>query len=210
MARRLSLYAGLIALLTSGFFGLEALLAGGAFYDVSLPLDAGVPLSPVWIWAYLLYYPLCLLPLAVPGFLSDERLYRRVLAGFLVQFGVAWLTFYFFPTRMERVPVEGFSPSALAVRGLYAVDGGHNVFPSLHVANSLYMALLARHYWPGRRAYAAFGAAGLIWASTVLIKQHYLLDVPSGLLVGGLGYALWRRLGRRADEPAPASDPLRA
>lgn len=197
-ATRCALFLSLLVLLATGFFGFDYLLAGKAFHDVSLPADAQVPLLPGWIWAYLLYYPFCLLPLAMPGFLSDRSEFRRVLAGFLVQFLIAWLLFYFYPTRIERIAVEGASASALALRGLYRVDGGYNVFPSLHVANSFYMAFLAASFWPGWRARAAFAGALLISMSTVLVKQHLVADVPSGLLLAEAGYFVWERLARKA------------
>lgn len=174
----------MMILFTTGFFGLDNLLRGRRFRDVSCAFDGKITLSPRWIWAYLLYYPVCFAPLFFPGVLTHNELFLRVAAGFFAQFLVAWALFYFFPTRMARVPVPGDSWSSRAVRGLYAVDPGYNIFPSLHVANSFYVAALSAHLMPDEWAGGFYVVALLISASTVLVKQHYLADIPSGMLLG--------------------------
>lgn len=170
--------------LTTGFFGLDRLLSGAKTRDVSLPLDGKIPLKPRWIWAYLLYYPLCASPLLFPGVLSDDHLFLTVLAGLLAQFFVAWPVFYFYPTKMEHPPVPGGSPSARAVQGLYKVDAGYNIMPSLHVANSFYVACVSIGLIPLELTCLLFLVASLISASTLFVKQHYLIDVPTGLVLG--------------------------
>lgn len=190
MTWKIAAALGMTVLFTTGFFGLDNLLCGKNYRDVSCRLDRRVPLRPRWIWAYLLYYPLCFAPMLFPGLLADDGLYFRTLAGFCVQFFAAWVVFYFYPTRMARVPVAGDSPSARAVRGLYAVDQGCNILPSLHVANSVYVACLAARFLSAPWAALFFAAALLVSASTVLIKQHYVADLPTGALLGAAAYAL--------------------
>jgi membrane-associated phospholipid phosphatase len=181
---------GMLVLFTTGFFGLDRLLCGREFHDVSCALDRRVPLRPEWIWVYLWYYPLCFAPLFFPGLLADDGVYLRAAAGFCIQFLAAWTIFYLYPTRIPREEVEGDSPSARAVRGLYAVDSGYPIFPSLHVANTVYVACLAAQFLPAPWSLPFFAAAALVSASTVLIKQHYLADIPAGLLLGWGAYAL--------------------
>jgi membrane-associated phospholipid phosphatase len=190
MSVKIAVALGMTVLFTTGFFGLDNLFCGKGAHDVSCALDRRVPFRPRWIWAYLLYYPICFAPLLFPGLLVDDGLYLRAAAGYCVQFIAAWVVFYFYPTRMARVPVSGDSPSARAVRGLFAVDSGCNIFPSLHVANSFYVAFLAAHFLPAAWSLVFFAAAVLISASTVLIKQHYLADIPAGALLGLAAYVL--------------------
>ena len=168
MIMKIAAALGMTVLFTTGFFGLDNLLCGRSFHDVSCALDRRIPLRPRWIWAYLLYYPLCFAPLLFPGLLADDGLYFRVAAGFCVQFLAAWAVFYFYPTRMARIPVGGDSPSERAVRGLYAVDPGYNIFPSLHVANVFFVACLAARFLSWGWSLIFFTAAVLVSASTVL------------------------------------------
>lgn len=188
VACKLVLSAVVTVVLTTGFFGLDRLLSRARARDVSLPIDGRIPLEPRWIWAYLLYYPLCAAPLLFPGVLADDRLFLTVLSGLLAQFFVAWPVFYFFPTKMEHPVVPGNSPSARAVRGLYKVDAGYNIMPSLHVANSIYVACVSIGLIPIEMTCLLFVVAGLISASTLFVKQHYFIDVPTGLVLGGGAY----------------------
>ena len=188
---KLAISAVVVILLTTGFFGLDSLLSGTKTRDVSTRLDDRIPFRPAWIWAYLLYYPLCAAPLLFAGVLTDDRLFLTILAGLLAQFFVAWPIFYFYPTKMERPEVRGTSPSARAVRGLFKVDAGYNIFPSLHVANSVYVACVSIGLIPLPVTFLLFAVAGLISVSTMLIKQHYFLDVPAGFMLGAASYLLF-------------------
>lgn len=180
----------ILVLLTTGFFGLDYVLAGKKFHDVSLPMDKRIPLKPAWIWIYLLYYPFCFLPLLFPGVLQDNRIFYQVISGLLFQFAMAWAIFYFLPTRIPHPDVHGDFPSARALKGLYAVDIGYNIFPSLHVANVIYVSCVATRFLPAGWSASLFLISALISASTLYIKQHYFLDVPAGLALGVLSYWL--------------------
>src|SRR6185312_379886 len=90
---------------------------------------------------------------------------------------------------------------ATLLRTLYAVDAGWNLFPSLHVGHSLLVALLYRkHARAG--TWLVWTGALLISASTVLIKQHYVVDVLAGALLAGACYFV-------AWQPLPAVRTLR-
>lgn len=85
--------------------------------------------------------------------------------------------------------VPGTDIFAQAVRGLYKADTNTNVFPSIHVFNSVTLALAywrssvfagARRRWVRIAAYALCIA---ILLSTVLLKQHSVIDVAGGVLL---------------------------
>jgi len=161
-------------------------------------LDTSVPLVPAFVGAYLLYYVWLLIPVVV----IEERadFYRAMRAFLLVQLSAS-LIFVLFPAHMVR---PSLVPAGLAgdlVRALYRVDRGWNVFPSLHVAHAV---LVAEIVWVHRRGLFPLVACGsiLIAASTVLIKQHYLIDVPAGALLA-LGCA--HMAGLRAPRPLVSS-----
>lgn len=78
------------------------------------------------------------------------------------------------------------------------MDTNTNVFPSVHVVGSIGAAWavwdcpsLRRRRWPG---VAATALAVLICLSTVLIKQHSLLDAAGGAaLAAAVGAAVYHR-----------------
>jgi len=181
-------------LLVAGFLGMESFCASlQRFYPAALPWDGLIPLEPAWVWIYLLYYPFCVSAAFFPGVFRKARVFWPILLGFLFQFAAGGLIFYFFPTRIAHPPILGAGLSAEALRELYAVDSGHCIFPSLHVANTVFVSLVATRMLSKRWGAFFFIVAGLIAASTVLVKQHFLVDIPSGALLGILAYWLITR-----------------
>jgi membrane-associated phospholipid phosphatase len=185
---KVALVAVVYVVLTSGYLEIDSLVAGTRCHDLSLAIDRMIPLSPRWIWMYLVYYPFCLLPFFFPAVFNERRLFMPIAAGFLVQFLAAWPIFYLFPTHIIHPFVAATFPSGAALRGLYRVDAGYNDFPCLHAANSIYVALVSTIFCRRWQAIVLFVLAGLIALSTLLIKQHFFLDLPAGLALGLGGF----------------------
>ncbi len=85
--------------------------------------------------------------------------------------------------------VPGTDWFAQAVRGLYRTDTPTNVFPSIHVLNAVTLDLAyqrhlrltnTRRRWVGPAAHLLDAA---IVVSTVLLKQHSVLDAVGGILL---------------------------
>jgi membrane-associated phospholipid phosphatase len=82
--------------------------------------------------------------------------------------------------------------ASTTVRLTYSLDSPYNCFPSLHVANSFISALACY------RVHLTLGLAAAVWASligasTLLTKQHYVVDVVAGVLMAALAYFLFLR-----------------
>lgn len=141
--------------------------------------DAYIPFVPEVVYVYLAYYAWLLIP--IPILRNRAEFYGAVYAFALTQ-TVAVAIYLAYPSRMERPPVPGDDLSAQLVRMIYEVDRGYNILPSLHVAHSVLVALLFASLRPRWFPPVAF-FSGLICISTVLVKQHYLLDLPAGVAV---------------------------
>lgn len=162
------------------YFG-AGIIAGNSHDTFSLycPWEQDIPLIPWMIWPYLSLFTLFLLPLVHMNPWQISALSRQSTAT-LVLAGVIFLV----------VPTQsGYPPSV--VTGLYQpifgllarIDTPHNLAPSLHVAFSALILL----------ACAARTSSGLAWiyrfwllllaASTLLVHQHHLVDVVSGLAI---------------------------
>jgi membrane-associated phospholipid phosphatase len=156
--------------------------------------DQLVPLWPHAFWSYILYYPLVLMP----AFLARDRTHLIELGtAYVVVTGVAWLCWVLFPIRMEYPTLACGGLSCEMLRGLYETDGGVNSFPSLHVGHSVLAAAIFwsyRHRVPVAVLALVMAMAAAVSASTVLLKQHYVIDVPAGILLGLGGWVLTRRL----------------
>jgi membrane-associated phospholipid phosphatase len=174
-------------------FGLTLLPSPQAF-----ALDRYIPFVPEWIWVYLLYYPFCFLPLFIREVRNDPRTFRRTLTAFALQFIVSFAFFVFLPLRMAHAGL----PSGLngqVIGSLYGFDLGFNSFPSLHLANIVFVSCLFIHlrgkYW----GLAVGCGALLIAASTLLIKQHFVSDVLLGAFLGWGSFALAFYAGNRVN-----------
>lgn len=188
-----------------GFYALDYLNLhrveqGATPWQPETSLDAHVPLSPVWIWPYLVYFPFCFVPLLFCG--RIER-FRVVVRSYLYTYVPCLALFSVVPTKMDRPAFEVTDVTTRWLQGLYDFDPGYNIFPSLHCANAVLVAWIVQH-WAPRWALPGWTLALAIAASTVLVKQHYVVDVPAGLLLGSVAYALAFRLGRKTGGGAAA------
>ncbi|WFR64657.1 phosphatase PAP2 family protein [Paenibacillus amylolyticus] len=72
---------------------------------------------------------------------------------------------------------------------IYRNDQPYNCFPSIHVLTS-YLILRGTRLF-GRAIWAMTSTFSiLIIVSTVLVKQHVIVDIAGGILVGELSYQL--------------------
>lgn len=167
-------------------------------------VDGLIPFVPASVWIYMPGY-WGLFVLATWAVKEPVR-WRAALLG-LVSLTVAALPFFLlWPVWGPRPAApEDATATAALIRWLYANDPAVNTFPSLHVANATYCALLIAANAPRLRWVAGLGAV-LIAISVLTLKQHWLVDVPAGCLLGALGFGAWRAV---VALPAPYALPER-
>ncbi len=174
---------------------------------VALPFELGLPFVPAWSWAYLSLYPLfACAPLVLVRGEQLRALARAVELAILV----AGPCFLLWPAEPAWPPprVTG-GPHAAAFALADLLNLRYNLVPSLHVA---FAATCALAYARARGAAAAlvFGSwAAAIAASTVLLHQHHLVDVATGLALAAwaerrAARALSRAGAAPTARPAPA------
>ena len=167
--------------------------------DVAWALDRITPLSPSWVYVYVLVFIASFVPAFV---VVRRRLFRRVAVAYFAVEVVALVTFVVFPVHMtlraEGLPVDSFA--TWGIRLCYWVDIPTNCFPSLHVAMSTLAALCC---WKSDRLVAAIATvvAVLIGASTMLVKQHYFADVVFGFALASASYLSFVHPARLGPEP---------
>lgn len=188
---------------------LFALVYGGTNYAASFRSgyalyfnwETSTPFVPEWIYVYL---SLFLMPLA-PLFTVDIGGLQRVARAAATATCIAGLLFLAFPTEplFQRFELE--SAHAMAFGFLYSYDQPHNLVPSLHVALSTIYTVTVVRFNTRRNGPWWLNAGMAVWfcllvLSTLLTRQHNLVDVPAGLLLGGICYQ-WHdtRIRRRND-----------
>jgi len=148
-------------------------------HDLSLPLDAAIPFVPAWVWVYQLTY---LLPFLAPFAIEDGARFDRALRAILLAAITAYPIYLCLPVAFPHPALgESLAERALALERRLDVPNGGNHLPSLHVANAFILYLAVRGQRLGRLGdRAALGLATAIAASTLLLKQHIVVDVIAG------------------------------
>jgi membrane-associated phospholipid phosphatase len=186
--------------LVPGYIFIAGAISHGVLHAPAVGLDLALPLIPVWALVYgALYLFLIVLPVFV---VREPEHIRRTFLAYLAVWITAYIVFLTYPTiapRPEKVIGSGFANWGL--RFLYEADPPYNCFPSLHVAHSFVSALTC--YAVHRRVgIFATVAASLVALSTLLTKQHYVLDVVAGVTLAYVAYAIFLRSYRRDMVPA--------
>ena len=161
-------------------------------WDVSLTLDTLLPLVPEFAFIYFLYIPGLILPALLE---MPFTLYLRYALSLVLSVVIACICFAFVPLSISHEPFICTDWRCSGLDALRNLDAGVNLLPSLHASQTL---LAATVMFVASRSYGVrtfWWAWGLflylpIIASTLLTKQHYIVDLLAGFLVGIITWKL--------------------
>ncbi len=154
------------------------------YYDISVFIDGYIPLISLMIIPYLLAIPFMLLPFLLS---KDEKSDKKIFYSFSFIILISDLIFLLLPTKMIR-PETG----DLLLNLFYGLEMPHNLFPSLHVSAVTLTQMISINL--DKRMKKIIWLSILIIISTLFVKQHYVLDIIGGLMVGFLGYLFYRKI----------------
>ena len=173
------------------YLGAPRLAAHPPFVLIPSPLDHLIPFVGASVIVYLSQF--VFLFLALRGCRTSVEFTRMVAAIFLATL-LSCAVFILWPTTIVR-PAAAMGPIFAL---LYATDVPTNCFPSLHVA----LATIAAGLWPRRSTrLLAIGWAALIALATLTTKQHYMIDVGGGFVIGTIALSMLPRSRTLPDEP---------
>jgi len=155
----------------------------GVIHYLAVPLDARLPIWPIFVWPYLVFLIVFWLVILY-AFWTDRR-FVPLAKTITLTFLVAYVVYIIYPTGVVRSTISGTDWSSQLLGWLYRHDWPEKAFPSLHNASAavvIFYALIER--LRGRIWIVAFCI--IVIMSTVILKQHYLLDLVSGLALGSL------------------------
>jgi membrane-associated phospholipid phosphatase len=160
-------------------------------YPLYLDAELDIPLIAEFFWVYISMYFLFLLP---PFFLNTIQL-KSLGKQLVLATIVSGIIFLLIPTELgfERIKPDDMFYSNLFMQ-LFAIDLPHNLVPSLHI---VFSAIISFALLAGIKNMIAKMSVwlwlGLLCLSTLLVHQHHLLDVISGLLVAALFYLYFNK-----------------
>lgn len=158
-------------------------------------LDRSLPVVPFFITFYILaylqwvvgYFFICRESRAVGYRIASAELIGKVIC---MLFFIAW------PMWLARPEVTGNDFFSWTTRLIYSADEPTNLFPSIHCLESwlcfrgaVGLKKMPKWYAPFQLVFSLF-----VFASTVLVRQHVLLDIIAGIAVAEIGLFLSKRL----------------
>ncbi|MDD7543235.1 MAG: phosphatase PAP2 family protein [Peptoniphilaceae bacterium] len=171
----------------------------GTVRSLKIAFDDQIPFIKEMILIYQLYMPL----IGLTGLLLIRHRIvsaRQFIFNLFVAQLAAYLIFYFFQTEVPRYDINRLGNDFFSdfIRLTYTVDNSFCGAPSLHVCN---MTVCSIYFWmlPYRKSvrFTAIVLMFLVAISTVLVKQHVFLDIPTGflhaLITFGLTQWIWKQ-----------------
>lgn len=157
---------------------------GDKVYSLVTEFDRATPFIPVFAVPYagwIFYILLCL----VYFFRKDPALYYKTLTSYVICASVCYCIYSFYQTTVPRPSVTGEGPLEALVRYLYKRDQPFNCFPSIHCFSSYLMmkALYTSGFKTLRNRLVIYGLSITIIISTLLVKQHVILDALSAIIL---------------------------
>ena len=154
-------------------------------YPLFFDWELSIPLVPWMIYPYLSLNALFVLAAFV---LKNSESIKGYCLSMIYSVFIAGIIFYFFPGRLGfvREVVPGYEN---LYQAMFDIDHPHNLFPSLHVTYS------SLSMWAMMEQTKQKWFHGFLWlwlvtisASVVLVHQHHLFDIVSGLVLAILMY----------------------
>lgn len=163
---------------------------------LSTSLDDALPVVPAFIFIYVLAFLQWGLGYIIIARDSRERCYR-ILTGELIAKTIAWVIFMAYPTAIRHEAPAVTGPTTWLLAFIFAADiPAINLFPSLHCLESwlCFRGAIGLKRMPRRYTWLQLIFTLLVFASTILVKQHVWPDILGGIAVAELGQLLRRLL----------------
>lgn len=122
---------------------------------------------------------------------SRELCYRFAIGNICAKI-ICLFFFLLFPTTLIRPEITGTDLCSRLVQLIYTIDAPVNLFPSIHCLESWACIRAAFLLKSSNRTYKVITilmSLG-VFASTLLIKQHVIVDVFGGILVFEAGFRI--------------------
>ena len=163
------------------------------YYVINSPLDNRIPFIEYFIIPYFFWFPFMCFGVMYYFFKSREKFYS--LAKYLtVGMTIFLIICTVFPNGLQLRPTIFVDDNTFIdmVRALYKVDTPTNVLPSIHVYNTLVLAVVImrdkefKH--PKMVKSLTLVVSVLIILSTMFLKQHSITDVVAAFTMAAILY----------------------
>ncbi len=173
----------MVTFYTVGYIGINRLNGfRNHYYDVSLWFEKDIPFVPSAIIGYSFVFVLVAIMFLVIDNMPD---FWDMCVRFLSMTLLCFAIFLIFPVRMDLRPEVTMTSDWIteAVCFYFWIDHPYNLFPSMHLSASFFSAFYCMR--KGRIiGWITMIMATIVGVSVVLLKQHYIMDIVAGFIVG--------------------------
>lgn len=177
------------------YFGSRIITSSMYHYDFSIFIDSQLPFVAPMMLIYVLAYVQWIVGFIVIGRESREVCYEVMSAEQIAKI-LCLVCFLVIPSTISRPEITGTEFCEWLSRFIYSMDNPDNLFPSIHCLESWICFRGAMKCKKASKGYKAtmFVAAILVFASTLLVKQHVFVDVLGGIAVVEIGLFLTKKI----------------
>ncbi len=167
-------------------------------FDFLTSFDMAIPFMPEFVWIYHSLLPGITLTMLL--LVKTRHLFLNIFWACLVAALVLNVSYVAFPSFYPRADFPVTNIHEALVEWTRQIDGSNNTFPSGHVTFAWLMfigafqSMIARKT-PGLRSLYLLWAIG-ISLSTLVLKQHYIVDVISGISLAFAAYYISKPIVR--------------
>ncbi len=175
-------------------------------------LDDQIPFCEYFIIPYMIWFAFNLVVVGWFVLKADKREYYRLITALMLGMTVFIVVSVAYPNQLQLRPeyVDTSNIFGKLVAGLYKTDTSTNVLPSIHVYNTVVLCFAINANKIIRRHKAVLIGTNvlgiLIILSTMFLKQHSVIDVSLGLVMGVLMQIVSDRIFETEEERALAKE----
>nr|WP_236354917.1 phosphatase PAP2 family protein [Konateibacter massiliensis] len=166
-----------------------------SYHVIHMDIDDKIPFNEVFIVPYLLWFGYVAATFLF-FFFNDIKSYHKMCLFLFSGMTIFLIISTVYPNGHLLRPVTFARDNIFtqAVAGLYKADTPTNLFPSIHVYNSIgtHLAIIKSERLNKKKGLctASFVLMMLIIMSTVLLKQHSIFDMITAFIMAGIAYVL--------------------
>ena len=177
-----------------GFYIIEQVDLGQKWHEIHCFLDDLIPFNEYFIIPYYSWHVLSIIVIFYTLRYEEDN-YRKLMKFFIICATITFTIYLIFPSSLNLRP-QTFTRENLMtaiVKNMYTMDTPTNVMPSMHIIGSLGLLFTS---WntrgkdsPLKKALMLI-AVIFICSSTVILKQHSVIDVIAAIPVSLIGWAV--------------------
>lgn len=179
------------------FYFLIQSFIGASQYNLLMTVDEKIPFIPSFIWVYHTLLPVTILTAIL--LFQRRDVFLGLIFAFVFSSTILCAFYIFLPSFYPReLFVDTTTISGWLIEITRSIDGPHNTFPSGHVTFAwllVFFASLSQYTQKNRWIKLVYFLwAILVSISTLTLKQHFVVDVVSGMALATLSYYLGRKI----------------